>query len=219
MNRRYNSYSNANPPGWFVFLTGLALVMGMYYLWQGGLSYLSTGGLGVAEATQRAQLVATSTAEQAQLNARPTFTPIPTFTDVPACQTFTVNVDSAVVRQFPTTNSPQLEVWNRGVEVCVVQQLVGTDWYQIDWKPLTKRIDEAYMHQDVIEPLYPTATPTDTKTPLPSVTPIIITLVPTTDPNIPPTVTPIPLPTITPIMSVTPMLTLPTPSAIPIFSA
>ena len=219
MNRRYNSYSNANPPGWFVFLTGLALVMGMYYLWQGGLSYLSTGGLGVAEATQRAQLVATSTAEQAQLNARPTFTPIPTFTDVPACQTFTVNVDSAVVRQFPTTNSPQLEVWNRGVEVCVVQQLVGTDWYQIDWKPLTKRIDEAYMHQDVIEPLYPTATPTDTKTPLPSVTPIIITLVPTIDPNIPPTVTPIPLPTVTPIMSVTPMPTLPTPSAIPIFSA
>lgn len=219
MNRRYNSYSNANPPGWFVFLTGLALVMGMYYLWQGGLSYLSTGGLGVAEATQRAQLVATSTAEQAQLNARPTFTPIPTFTDVPACQTFTVSVDSAVVRQFPTTNSPQLEVWNQATEVCVVQQLVGTDWYQIDWKPLTKRIDEAYMHRDVIEPLYPTPTPTDTKTPLPSVTPILITLVPTNDPNIPPTVTPIPLPTVTPVMSLTPAPSLPTPSPMPIFSA
>ncbi|MGV2438188.1 MAG UNVERIFIED_CONTAM: hypothetical protein LVT10_27630 [Anaerolineae bacterium] len=77
MNRRRQSYSNANPPSWFVFLTGLALVMGMYYLWQGGLSYLSTGGLGVEEATQRAQLIATSTAEQAQLNARQPLRPSP----------------------------------------------------------------------------------------------------------------------------------------------
>ncbi|MGV2438187.1 MAG UNVERIFIED_CONTAM: hypothetical protein LVT10_27625 [Anaerolineae bacterium] len=130
-----------------------------------------------------------------------------------------MNVNSAVVRQYPTRNSSQLEVWNEGTEVCVIQQIIGTEWYQIDWKPLTRRIDEAYMHQDVIEPRYPTPTPTDTKTPLPSVTPVIITPAPTRDPNFIPSVTPLPLPTVTPPVRVTLAPAVPSPSAIPIYSA
>jgi hypothetical protein len=193
-----------------VFLLGIAIVFGLYYMWIGVRDYLRSGGLGIVEATQHAVVVNTATAAYLQ-EEQPVFTLIPTFTPVPPCQDFIVTAPNAIVRERPTTNSAILTSIYQGKSVCVLGRDPGSDWYTIDTTPETRRPDIGYMREDVIRAVNPTPTPSKTFTPLPTVTPAATltpsqTLTPlptaTRDPRISDTPTPTPTPTPTlPIVS------------------
>ncbi|HLU08160.1 MAG TPA: SH3 domain-containing protein [Oceanobacillus sp.] len=194
------------PPAWLVFLVAVALVFGAFYLYQGAQNFIRTGGLGIEEATERAQIISSATAERAS----PThagFTPRPTFTEVPECIEFRVSVPNAIVRETPSENGRLLDGLNQGETVCVLGREEGSEWYSIDRNPETRRVELAFMHETVIEAVNPTLTPSMTPTPLPTVTPA---------PTDTPSITPPPTDTFTP--SVTPQsisTTTPTPEAPP----
>jgi len=158
-----------------------------YYLWQGFRNYLRTGGLGVIEATEQAEIQATATAQEIIANPSPTLRP--TFTPIPDCKEFAVSVPNAIVRERATTNSPIVTSWREGTLVCVIDRAPEDEaWYVVDGNPRTRRLDFAYMHETVIQATNPTPTPSDTPTPLATVTPL---------PSHTPSLTPTPLPTAT----------------------
>ena len=183
---------HSGPPSWFVILLGIAIVFGVYYLWLGIRTFITTG-VTVVESTQQAVVGSTSTAmriREIEANA-PTL--LPSFTPVPACQDFEVIVREAIVRAQPDTNSHIEAAHPQGTVVCVIAAVPGAEWYLIDENRLTRRLEKVYMHQDIIRALYPTATPTRTNTPAPTRTPTqtnspapIATLPPATDTRTPP---------------------------------
>jgi hypothetical protein len=178
-----NRRGGDGPPAWLVFLVGIALVFGVYYLWLGVQNFLRTGGGGVVESTERAQILATSTAAA----ILPTRTAIPPATVIPDCQDFVVTVASANVRKSPSQDAEVIKVFKENETVCVLgRPTPDSEWYTIDLLPESRRIQLAYMHESVIQAVHPTPTPSNTPTPLPTVT---------TTPS--PTVTesPVPLPT------------------------
>lgn len=197
-------YRKSGTPPWVIFLVSAALVMGTYYLWLGLRTYVRTGGLGIEGATEQAAVIATTRAVIEETEADPTDTLFPTFTPIPPCQDWVVSVASAIVRGAASVNSPIVATLNGGDAVCVIEQVGESDWYLIDAEPDTRRIEEGYMRNDIIEPLNPTLTPTRTPTPLPTITPITPTETntppptPTLDPNISPTPSPTQSPTTTP---------------------
>ena len=209
--------SRNGPPALLVFLLAAALVFGVFYIWQGVQNFLRTGGLGVAEATQRAEVVATATAQRVTRLATSAVTLRPTATPIPPCTDFRVDVPAGIVREGPSTSSAVVTQFNEGTIVCVLQREPGTEWYAIDVNPSTRRIDLGYMHESIIEAVNPTLTPSLTFTPSNTVSPApTVTLVPTTRP----TRTPSPLPSYTrdPRLTNTPLPTLtptPTPSDTP----
>jgi hypothetical protein len=185
-----------------IFMLGMALVFGTYYVWSGLQGFINSGGLPILESTEQAIEVATTTAEQI-IEQRVVMTPFPTSTPLPECQDFIVNVPSAVVRERPSTASLAVDSLKFGEIVCVIERdSENSDWYRIDLNRVTRRIEDAYMHFDIIEALNPTATPTLTFTPAPTVTPM---------PTATRTRTPAPEPTHTPNpnASATPSLTPP----------
>jgi hypothetical protein len=201
-----------------VFLVAVALVFGIYYLWMGVRDFLYTGGLGIAEATERAVIISTATAEQVQQFQFSQATPRPTSTPIPPCQDFIVSVPSAIVRERASTNAPIITSLPQGTSVCVIGREGDSEWYLIDSNSQTRRLEAAYMHQTVIEAVNPTLTPSQTFTPLPTVTPAptlsatpspTITPNPTRDPRV--TETPSPTSTATPTL--TPSATTPLQSA------
>lgn len=199
------------PPAWLVFIVAVAVVFGGYYIWTGVNNYLRTGGLGVVEATERADIIASATADRAQAN--PTRTLSPSLTPVPPCQDFVVSVPTAIIRAAPNTNAAVVTQINQGATVCVIGRAdENQEWYIVDSNPRTQRIEFAYMHESIIRAADPTATatrtatlpPTITQTPTatPSRTPTR-TQSPTVNPNAtdtptsPPTITLTPSPTVT----------------------
>ncbi len=204
----------SGPPAWFVFVVGVALVFGLFYLWQGLQTFFRTGGLGVVEATQRAQVVSTATSERStrvQLSGINDVTPRPTNTPVPECQDFVVSVPNAIVRDAPASGGAIVTSLNEGESVCVLGLEPETEWYVIDQTPGTRRLDLAYMHETVIRAVNPTVTPSRTPSPLPTVTEA-----PTDTPTISPTPRPTQPPrTPDPQITDTPEPTL-TPSATPL---
>jgi hypothetical protein len=199
---RGSGYVGQGPPAWLVFLVGMALVFGVYYIWIGVQDYIALGARSVQEATREAQSLATATAIEIDVRGL-NVTPRPTFTPIPECQDFAVIVDAAIVRQGPTTGSQPLASLSRGEMVCVIER--RGDWYLIDNNPATRRIDEAYMFFNIIEAMNPTPTPTNTYTPAPTVT---------EEPTLTPSVTPSPAPTATPDPDATDTPT-PTPTTTP----
>lgn len=197
----------SGPPAWLVFLVAIALVFGGYYLWTGLSTYLRTGGLGVVEATERAQIVSTATAQRF-FQSNPTLTARPSSTPIPECQTFVVTTASAIVRESPNTNAPVVTAFPQGTEVCVLEKLPNSEWFSIDTDPQTRRLEVAYMHETIIEALNPTLTPSRTPTALPTVT-----ITPSLTPSL--TWTPAPTETLDPDATDTPTPTVtrtPTPS-------
>ncbi len=161
-------------PAWLITLVAVALVMGSFYLWDGTRRFVSSGGLGVVESTQRAQLLATSTAARSTRSPI-TRTPPPSPTPQPTCEPFLVEVveaPNAIVRALPSRTGEVLDAWPSGTVVCVIGREAGSEFYTIDRNPETRRIDLAYMHESVLEPVNPTPTPTVTFTPPPTVTAI-----------------------------------------------
>jgi len=194
------------PPTWFIFLVGIAIVFGVYYMWLGVRSFMASG-MTVVESTRQAIELSTVTAERVE--ELETFAPtsLPTQTPVPPCQDFVVDVPSAIVRELPTTNSGIADTLSQNDTVCVIAKEPETEWYVIDGNPLTRRLEAVYMHEDIIRALNPTLTPSVTFTPAPTVTntPTYtpsntpqITDTPTPDPNITPTPTATPTATDTP---------------------
>lgn len=209
---RGSSYRRqSGPPAWLIFLVAVALVFGGYYLWLGVQNFLRTGGQGVIEATEQANIFATATA----IVLPATFAPAPRLspTPTPSCTDFAVIVPNARVREEPRETAPIIASFFENEIVCVLgKPAPESEWYTVDYKPETRRLDIAYMHESVIEAVNPTPTPTNTSTPLPTVTP---TESPTrTDTPIPvPTETRDPRNTSTPLPTLTPTPTVPRQSA------
>ncbi|MEO8607400.1 MAG: hypothetical protein ABI690_05940 [Chloroflexota bacterium] len=198
------------PPAWLIFLVGIALVFGGYYLWLGAQNFLRTGGKGVVEATERAVIVSTATAQSFIPTREPTspFTPTP----VPECQRFIVNVPNARVRQSPSENSATVDSLFQNQEVCVLGRAApGSEWYVIDQNSSTRRLELAYMHESVLQAVNPTPTPSRTPSPLPTITATpSLTLTPVTPSSTPrPTNTPNPATPDTPTPTLTPSPTVP----------
>lgn len=195
----------SSAPPWMVFLIAIAVIFGAYYVWQGFRNYLQTGGLGILEATERAEIVATATANR--IVSQPGPTQPPTFTPIPECKTFVVDVPSAIVRESATTNAPIVTSWSQGTRVCVIDR-APTDaaWYLVDGNPQTRRIEFAYMHETLVRALEPTLTPSRTPTALSTVTPVP-THTPSRTPTPEPTATVDPRATATPTKPPSPTVT------------
>jgi hypothetical protein len=201
--------SSSSVPPWLIFLLAIAVVFGGYYVWTGVQNFMRTGGLGIRESTERARLIATATRETVQTREAIRETRVatirPTPTDVPPCQDFVVIPAQAVIRQLPSTNSELVEQVPAGTILCVIAREPGTDWYLLDINPRTRRLDSAYIREDLVRAANPTLTPSRTFTALPTVTPA-----PTT-PAPPASLTFTPAPTVeeAPPPSPTPARTLP----------
>ncbi len=205
---------NSGPPAWLVFLVGVALVFGVYYVFIGVQNFLRTGGRGVLEATEQAVIIATATAESFIPTRNPT--PIASATPVPECIDFVVSVPSAIVRESPSPNGAIVTSLSQNEPVCVLgRPNADSEWYTIDQNPATRRLELVYMHESVLEALSPTATPSRTPTPLPTVTPTLTyTASPTVSTNTPaPTATIDPATPDTPTPTLTPSVTQPRQSA------
>ncbi len=174
-------------PAWLIFLVGIALVFGIYYVWLGIQSFLRSGGRGIIESTRSAAIVSSATAEFVQTGV-PTVKP--TTTPFPPCIPFVVIVPNARVRAAASDSGAILTSFFMGDTVCVEGRAAPDSvWYIIDWKPETRRVDIAYMHESVIEAKNPTPTATLSPTTPPSVTPPP-TLTPSRTPKVTMTDTP-----------------------------
>ncbi len=211
---RRNTPQGSGLPPWLVFLIAIATVFGIYYLYLGMRTFFETGGLGVAQATERAEVVSSATAR-----TRPTqrggvvlgATLAPTVTPVPECQDFVITAEVAIMRAEASVNAAIVDQLPAGEILCVIErQEVGEwGWYLIDTNRRTSRIDPAYMREDVIQAVNPTLTPSITWTPAPTVTDLPSatftytpepSLTPTRDPRASDTPTPSPTPTPTPVL-------------------
>ncbi|HVU11250.1 MAG TPA: SH3 domain-containing protein [Phototrophicaceae bacterium] len=204
---------SSGPPTLLAFILAIALVFGLFYIWQGFQAFLRTGGQGVVEATQRADTFNTATEQRIQDIATLPATLLPTDTPPPPCQNFTVIVPAGIVRNAPSTESPVQTQFRLGSIVCVLGQVPDSDWYSIDVNPNTKRIEQGYMNAVVIEAADPTPTPSKTLIPSATVSPPpTVTITPSPKP----TRTPSPLPsyTLNPNFTKTPLPSL-TPSPRP----
>ncbi len=199
--RRYGQ--RTEPPSWFVILVGMAIVLGMYYLWDGWRNFRATG-VSVSASTQQASDQSTATAiriQEIEFNA-PTL--LPSITPVPPCQDFAVRVPIAIVRAGPSISSRIVAGLREGETVCVITMLPDSEWYLVDENERTRRIEEVYMHRDILLALNPTATPTITPTPTNTVTPTAS-----------PTPTDTPLPTAVPTQAEQSTTRLPAPTSTP----
>lgn len=188
-------------------MMAVALVFGGYYIWLGLRDFLETGGLGIQEATERAAIIGTATGEfeaTRQAVIGPTREArFATFTPIPPCEDFVVSVPVAIVRDMPSTAGEIVEQLPQGQTVCVLGREMHDEviWYLVDANPATRRLDAAFMREDLIEALNPTPTPSRTLTALPTVTSLPTTATPT--PSITPSSTirsAPPLPTLLPTL-------------------
>lgn len=152
-------------------LVAVALVFGGFYLLQGAQNFIRTGGHGVEEATSRAQAVESATAQRVTRMATSPSELRPSATPQPECQDFRVIVPNAIVRAQPGASAPVLTGLNQGAIVCVLGRAGDRSWYLIDLNPATRRLDEAYMNEVVIEAVNPTPTSLPTVTAMPTLTP------------------------------------------------
>lgn len=169
----YSSRRGDGPPAWFLFIIAIALVFGGYYLLTNFRQYMAAGGLSIAEATRVSLQQATATEMRLAGIAMDLPTPRPTNTPRPACELFEVSANSGIMRQQPTTAAPLVATLTQGTEVCVLGREQGGDgftWYLIDRDPVTQRIETGYMREDILRPINPTPTPSDTALPAPTIT-------------------------------------------------
>lgn len=169
----YRTRQGGGPPAWFTFLLGVAFIFGGTYLWSNFQTFLQTGGISVGEATTISQDFSTSTAVRQVTVAADLPTRRPTATPKPDCQEFEVTANSAIMRQAASTTSRLLETLPQGTVLCVLDNLEGEDgltWYFVDRDALTNFIEPGYMREDVVRPLNPTPTPSNTALPAATIT-------------------------------------------------
>jgi hypothetical protein len=198
---------NSGPPQWFVFLIGVALVFGVYYVWLGVRDFLEEGIRVPLNPTEQAIVDATATVVslgEALFSDLPTRRP--TSTPRPPCEYYRTTTN-AFIRAQPSTAADALQRVERGAVICVVELVEDTDWYLIDRDTDTRATESGYIRMDLVEQLggTPTFTPTIalgatiTATSTPTATPSW-----TPGPSLTPTYTPI-IPTPTPTPTPTPL--------------
>jgi hypothetical protein len=157
---------------------------GIYYLIRGAQTFVRTGGVGAEEATRLAETAARQITFDTPTSSG-SMSILPTWTPQIECADFRVSVPNAIVREQPNSSGTIITGYEQGTIVCVVRrEPPDGEWYLIDLDPETRRLNEAYMNEEVVEPVNPTPTPSRTFTPLPTVT-LAPTLegVPTNTPN------------------------------------
>lgn len=165
---RYRS----GPSPLIVVLVGALLVFGGYYVWLGFVGFLENRGDITANVTREAMASATAFAAPPAL--LPTLYMPPTFTPLPPCMWFEVDVERAVYRECPSQDDrecPIREVVPFGTELCIYARVPGnSEWYVVDLNPDGAYRDTVYIHESVVDAINPTPTITVTFTPLPTVT-------------------------------------------------
>ena len=220
--------SGGGMPAWLVFVLGVAIVFGLYYLWLGVRDY--TGSIGLSGIATRDAATQTAIAESVSIaagssssggqssaatlsgNANPVEprsvepSPAMTLTPIPECQDFVI-LERANIRNAPNTQAGVIEVYQAGQTICVIGVALENDeWYLIDVNPISRRVDAGYVYHTLARAINPTPRPTQTPTPLPTVTPMP-TQTPTFTPTPEPTQTPDPDATPTPTPTPTPTVT------------
>jgi hypothetical protein len=191
----YRSRRQAGPPGWFVALVATALVFGGFRLLIGVQDFFRAGG--ALRPTITAQARASEVALRATNTQSAIFTAMPTNTPQPTCEDYRVRIGagSVNVRRQPSMQAAILQTISEGTVVCVLEQ--QGEWFLIDRDPRTRRIDEGYVFQTLLQPVNPTPTPTHTFQPAPTIT-LTPSHTPTHTPTATSTSTPTPSPTRTP---------------------
>lgn len=179
-----------------IMVVGALLVFGGYYVWMGFLDFMEDSGNITAPVTRQAFATATAASRPIFPTA---FVPPATYTALPPCITFRVNVERAVYRECPSQDNrecPIRDVAPYGTEFCVYARAPGNpEWYIVELNPGGAYRDTVYMHESVIEPVNPTPTPSMTFTPLPTISPT---------PSFTPSPTVITTPTDTPDQTISP---------------
>ncbi len=183
------------PPSWFVALIAAALVFGGFRLIMGVQDFFRAGGALRPTATALAR--ATEVSLRATNTQSAIFTAMPTNTPQPTCDDHRVRVGAGNVnvRRQPSMQAAVIETISEGTVVCVLEQ--QGEWFLIDRNPRTRRIDEGYIFQTLLQPVNPTPTPTNTFSPAPTIT-LTPTHTPTPTPSPTPTAAPTTPPTRTP---------------------
>lgn len=211
------SRKRSGPSPLLIVIVGAFIVFGGYYVWLGFISFMENRGDITANVTREA--MSSATAQAASPVRLPTIFIPASFTPLPPCMWFAVDVDRAVYRECPSQDDdecPIREVVTFGTELCVYSRVPGLEeWYVVDLNPEGAYRDTVYIHESVVEAVNPTPTITITYTPLPTITPTpsftppSVTATPTM-----PSPTPSPEPSGTPNPSSTPQPT-PTPTPQP----
>ncbi len=161
----------SGPSPVLVVVIAAFLVFGGYFVWTGLLNFFEAQGDINHNITQVAR--STETAEARPTATRPYF-PV-TFTPLPPCQTFVVDVESAVYRECPSkdnTKCPVRDTVPYGTELCVYARAPeNPEWYVVELNPGGAYRDIVYIHESVVEAANPTPTPSLTFTPAPTVSP------------------------------------------------
>lgn len=208
---RYGS----GPSPLLIVIVGALFVFGGYYVWSGFLHYLDDQGDITARVTR--DVAASATADAAPHPFVPTLYTRATFTPLPPCIWFVVDVERAVYRECPAQDNrecPVREVIPYGTELCIYGRVPNApEWYIVELNPDGAYRDNAYIHESVVEAANPTPTATPTAEPLdlPTVTPTPSRTPQPTSPTPVPSATP--EPSVTPESSATPDVT---PSLVPI---
>jgi len=173
----YPRAPNGGTSIWLYAAIGVALVIGLYLIWNGLMVFLSAGGNLTSPATARAASLASQTQQVVYEVATPI--PLPTATPTVPCQDFQVrgSVVKAIVRQCAKMTCATLDTMlSGGTWVCVFGvDPTATDWYIVNLDPTSIFPQIAYMNRSILYPLNPTAypSPTFTALALPTITPTI----------------------------------------------
>lgn len=213
-----SGYSRSGPSPMLIAAVGALIVFGGYFVWTGFLSFLEDQGNITAPITRQAITTATAGSSDAGI-IFPTAFIQATFTPMPTCQFFVVNVERAVYRECPQMDDracPIVEVIPNGTELCSYGRVPNNpEWFVIDLNAGGVYRDLVYIHESVVAAKNPTPTPTITLTPRPTITPLP-TLSPTPSPSPAPTEPPTLTPTIDPARpTLTPTPVTPTPTISP----
>lgn len=199
-------YGRSRPPSCLIILSAVVLVVSCYLMWNGVLEWFRAAGNPSVGATRQAQLELSATPTKVELLTGPTRT------SVPPCQEFEVWSADARVRDCPSLQCERRLVLYYEDAVCVYGRVLpgeseyadSEEWYVIDLNPNGAFRDLAYIHESVVRPTNPTPRPSQTFTPLPT-----ITITPTHTPM--PTITqdartPTPTDTLVPTPLITPTI-------------
>jgi hypothetical protein len=198
-----------NIPAWVVVVAGLLLVFGGYYIWRGVIAFFESNGNITAPATYAVSQKQTPTESQDDVGTLDFSQVAPVAAPTQrVCQDFRVSVIRARVRDCPKDTCETISTPGQGTKICVYGPVPqAPDWYEINISPDEPLPRTGYMHSSVLEALNPTKRPTQTFTPLPTVTPL---------PSLTPTRTLTPLPSHTPNPAVPATRTaVPTPTPAP----
>lgn len=165
-----SKYNRTNPPACLMIVSAVVLVVGCFLLWNGVLSWVRAAGDPRVAATREAQIALSATPTRVVLN-------VPTRTAVPPCEEFEIWSADARVRECPSLQCERRVILYYEDKICVYGRAEAQteypdaqEWYVIDLNANGAFRDLAYIHESVVRPANPTPRPSQTFTPLPTIT-------------------------------------------------